>query len=83
MRDILSVALCEGEEHAQPGEFTEGDDDWLKPKNSGRETLEQRLALTIAESTSINTTAGTEQTEWIELETFPKNIASFANNKEE
>lgn len=60
-----------------------GDDDWFKPIGRGRETLGQRLRPTIAEGTSIDTTAGTEYSDWVEPDTFSGCIATFAGGKEE
>lgn len=37
----------------------------------------------VAYRTGINTTAGTKYTEWVELETIPGDVASFAANKNE
>lgn len=48
MREILPVTLHEDEEQAQLEELTEGDDDWFKPIGSGRETLGQKPARTVA-----------------------------------
>lgn len=49
----------------------------------GRETLGQRLARTIADDTSIDTTSDMEHTKQVELETFSGRIDPFAGNKEE
>lgn len=75
--------MHECEEQAQPRELTEGDNDSFRPVGGGRKILGQWLALTIIESISIGTTAGTERTEWVEPEAFSGSIAHFANNKEE
>lgn len=45
--------------------------------------LGQRLVVTIVEGISIDTTSGREHTEWIEPDTFPKDIALFAGTKEQ
>lgn len=43
----------------------------------------QRLARTITEGTGIDTAAGTEHTEWVELESFSGSVTHCAVNKEE
>lgn len=40
------------------------------------------MARTIAEGISIDTTTGTEDTEWVKPKTFPGSIALFASDKE-
>lgn len=52
------------------------------PIGRGRETLGQRLVRTIAEVTTIETTSGTEHTELLKPETFPKGIFSLTGNME-
>lgn len=47
----------------------------------GGRTLGQQLARTIAEGTSIDTTAGTKHTESVEPETFSGSIAPLAGDK--
>lgn len=83
MRNILSVTVHEREDRTQPGEVADGDNDWLKLIGRGKETLGQRYAPAVAKGTSINTTAVTEHTEWVESATFPGKIATFAGDKEE
>lgn len=63
--------------------MAEGDGDWFKLMEGKRETPGQRLTWTVAEGMSIDTTAGMEFTEYIELETFPGDVAPFAGDKEE
>lgn len=82
-RDILPITIRDGAEQAQTGEFTECDDDWFRPIGRGRETLRQRLIQALPEGTILVTAAGTEHTEWVELETFPESVAPFASNKED
>lgn len=81
-RDIIPVTPCHGEEQVQSGELAAGDEYWFKLIGRGRETLGQQLTRTMAEATSIDKTASTEHTEWMELETFPGCITPFAGNKE-
>lgn len=83
MRDILLITLLEGEENAQPGKLSEGDDDWFKPMGRKRETLGQRLTRKVAESIVMVTTTGRKFTEEIEPEIFPGYVATFAGDKEE
>lgn len=68
---------------SQPGELTEVDNDWFRLIGKGRERVGQRLARTVSEGTSINTTARTEHNECVELESFSGNIARFAGDKKE
>lgn len=48
-----------------------------------KEMLAQRLARRVAKGTDINTTTGAGHTEWVELETFPGNIAPFVGDKDD
>lgn len=82
-RDILPITLHLGEEQAEPGELTKGDDDWFKLIGWRREALGHQFGRTIAEGTSILTTTGTEHTERVELAAFLENMASFAGDKED
>lgn len=61
----------------------EVDDEWFRPTGGGRGILRQRLARTVADGTSIDTTLGMEYTEWVEFETFPEGIALFSSDKEQ
>lgn len=45
--------------------------------------LGQWLQQTVAQGTGIDNTAFTDQTDWVEPETFPGSIGSFVGNKEE
>lgn len=49
----------------------------------GREKLGQRFTRMIAEGTGIETTTGTENTQWVEPETIPGSKAPFAGDKKE
>lgn len=60
----------------------EGDDEWFWPAGRGRATLGQRLAWTVTDATSINTTLGTEHTERVEQKPFQGCIAPFASDKQ-
>lgn len=53
------------------------------PSAKKKKTLGQRLARTVAESTSIDTTSGTGHTEWVKLKTFLRSKAPFARDKDE
>lgn len=63
--DIVPVTMCEGEEQAPLGQLAEGDDNLFKPKGEGRETRWQQLVWMVAKVTVIDTSAGTECTEWV------------------
>lgn len=82
-REILPKTLQEGEEQTQSGDLAEGNDDCFRLIGRERVTLRQLLARKIAKGTGIDTMAGIEYTEWVEMETFPEGIAPFAGHKEE
>lgn len=81
MRDILQDKLLEREEQAQSREVADGDDDQFRPIGRRGEMIGHRLAIMVSEGTEIDTTAETERTEWVNWETFPGNIATFAADK--
>lgn len=82
-RDILLVTLREGDDQAQSGELPEGDDNCAWPPQRAQKTLKPRLCWTIMEGSGIDTTLGTEHTEWVEPEAFRGSIGPFASHRED
>lgn len=82
-KEILPVILCKGKEKGQLGEQPEDGDVWISASRARREGLGQGLVRAMEDGMNIDTSSGTEHTEWVELVEFLVNFAPFVSEKEE
>lgn len=72
--NIVTGALRDRDEQAQPEEQWEDDNTWTQPGSGRPITLKHCSAVTIWEGTDTQAATTTENTEWVEPEVYKENV---------